>query len=218
MKEHNLNPPESVHPLREIVETDADLEAILGKPGPRQFAKVVAALDTLCRDFIARSPFVLISSCDAAGRFDVSPKGDPPGFVRVLDDRTLAIPERPGNRRADTFRNVLQNPKVGLIFLVPGKSETLRISGTARIIRDAWLRESMAVDGKVPELALVVTVEEAFAHCTKCMVRSRMWQPDTWSADGLFTIGSAMVAHGRLDMTAAEMDAIASNDAATRLY
>ena len=206
------------NPLREILTTDAEIEAILGKPSPKQFAKVIGTLDPLCRDFIARSPIVLIASSDAAGRVDVSPKGDAPGFVRVLDDHTLAIPERPGNRRADTFRNVLQKPRVGLIFLVPGKPETLRVSGTARVVRDAWLRESMAVAGKVPELALVVTVEEAFAHCTKCMVRSRLWQPDTWNAEGLFTIGSAMATHGRLDITVAEMEAIAARDAETRLY
>jgi len=110
----------------------------------------------------------------------------------VLDSRTIAIPERPGNRRADTFRNVLQNPKVGLIFIVPGKGETLRVKGTARIVRDAWLRQRMAVGDRVPELALVVTVEEAFLHCTKCMVRSRMWQPDTWNADGLASIAEAI--------------------------
>ena len=132
-------------------------------------------------------------SSDAKGRFDLSPKGDLPGFVQVLDDRTLAIPERPGNRRADTFRNVLQNPRVGLIFIVPGKGETLRVSGTARVVRDTWLRERMAVDGRLPELALVVTVEEALIHCTKCMVRSLMWQPDTWNADGLASAVEALI-------------------------
>ena len=136
----------------------------------------------------------------------------------MLDDRTLAIPERPGNRRADTFRNVLRQPRVGLIFLVPGKAETLRISGTARIARDAWLRERLAMAGRVPDLALVVNVEEAFMHCTKCTVRSRMWQPDSWNPDGLASIGEAMVVHGRLDMSIAEMRAIAENDERERLY
>jgi PPOX class probable FMN-dependent enzyme len=150
--------------------------------------------------FIARSPFVIVASCDAAGRVDTSPKGDPAGFVHVLDRKTIAIPERPGNRRADTFRNVLQNPRVGLIFIVPGKGETLRVSGTASIARDAWLRERMAVADRVPDLALVVKVEEAFVHCTKCMVRSRMWQPDTWNPGGLASSAEAVIAHGRVDM------------------
>lgn len=114
-------------------------------------------MDDICRAFIARSPFVVVSSSDSAGNLDVFPKGDPAGFVHVLDDRTIAIPERPGDRRADTFRNVLQNPKVGLIFVVPDRGETLGISGSARIVRDAWLREQMKVADRMPELALVVT-------------------------------------------------------------
>ena len=191
---------------------------MIGKPSYRVMAKVVSKLDQICRDFISRSPFVIVASCDALGCVDVSPKGDPPGFVKVLDDKTLAIPERLGNQRADTFRNVLQNPKVGLIFIIPGKGETLRVSGTAQIIRDLWLREMMVEAGRIPELALVVQVEEAFAHCTKCMVRSKIWKPETWNPKGLASIGEAMVAHGQLDMTVAEMVAIATDDEQTRLY
>jgi predicted pyridoxine 5'-phosphate oxidase superfamily flavin-nucleotide-binding protein len=132
------------------------------------------------------------------------------GVSHVLDRKTIAIPERPGNRRADTFRNVLQNPRVGLIFIIPGKRETLRVSGTARIARDAWLREQMAVADRVPDLALVVKVEEAFVHCTKCMVRSRMWQPETWNPGGLASSPEAVIAHGRLDMPVAELEALIS--------
>lgn len=205
-------------PLREFVSTTEQLEGILGRPGPRVLAKVVDALDDICLAFIARSPCVIVASHDTDGRVDVSPKGDPAGFVHVLDRRTIAVPERPGNRRADTFRNVLQQPRIGLIFLVPGKNETLRISGTARIAHDAWLRERLAVAGRIPELALVVTVEEAFVHCTKCMVRSRMWQPRSWNPEGLASIGEAMVAHGRLDISVAEMRAIAERDERERLY
>jgi PPOX class probable FMN-dependent enzyme len=204
--------------ILEVLSSEAEIEAAIGKPTSRVLAKVVDRLDDICLAFIDKAPFLVVASSDASGRVDVSPKGDPPGFVHVLDSRTIAIPERPGNRRADTFRNVLQNPKVGLIFIVPGKGETLRVSGTARIVRDAWLRQRMAVGDRVPELALVVTVEEAFLHCTKCMVRSRMWQPDTWNAHGLASIGEAMVVHGRLDMSVAEMRAMAENDERTRLY
>ena len=182
-------------------------------------AKVTDRLDDLCREFIAASPFLVVSSSDSRGRMDCSPKGDPAGFVHILDDWTLAIPELPGNRRADTFRNVLQNPKVGLIFLVPGKGETLRISGSARLVRDSWLREQLAHKGIVPELALVVRVEEVFAHCTKCMVRSALWKPESWKPEGLqFTIGSAMVAHGKLEMSVQEMQAIADARVRDSLY
>jgi PPOX class probable FMN-dependent enzyme len=206
--------------FRDVISTVEGLEAVLGRPGPRVLAKVTDRIDGLGRDFIARSPFVLVASSDGEGNFDVSPKGDPPGFVRVLDGgRALAIPERPGNRRADTFRNVLRNPRVGLIFLVPGKAETLRVGGTAAIVRDAALREEMAAGGKVPELALVVAVREAFVHCTKCVVRSRLWEPDHWPAlDGLPSLAEMMVAHGRLSDTVAEMQAVIDDDASTRLY
>jgi uncharacterized protein len=206
--------------FRDVISTVEGLEAVLGRPGPRVLAKVTDRIDGLGRDFIARSPFVLVASSDGEGNFDVSPKGDPPGFVRVLDGgRALAIPERPRNRRADTFRNVLRNPRVGLIFLVPGKAETLRVGGTAAIVRDAALREEMAAGGKVPELALVVAVREAFVHCTKCVVRSRLWEPDHWPAlDGLPSLAEMMVAHGRLSDTVAEMQAVIDDDASTRLY
>jgi uncharacterized protein len=209
---------EGYPPLLEILSIEDEIEAVIGKPGPRMLAKVVDSLDEICHAFIARSPFVVVASSDSNGHFDVSPKGDQPGFVQVLDDRTIAIPERPGNRRADTFRNVLQNPRVGLMFIVPGKGETLRVSGTARVVRDAWLREQMAVDGRLPELALVVTVEEAFVHCTKCMVRSRMWQPDSWNDAKLPTNVEAVIAHGRLDISVAELRSIYENDVRTRLY
>lgn len=204
--------------LREILTTGDEVEAILGKANPRAVGKVINRLDDICIAFIARSPLVIVASCDAAGRMDVSPKGDPAGFVSVLDRHTLAIPERPANRRADTFRNVMQNPRVGLIFIVPGKGETLRVSGTARLVRDLWLRERMSVADRVPELALVVTVEEAFMHCTKCMVRSRIWQPDSWNAGGLASLAEAVIAHARLDMPLAEGEALAENDIRTRLY
>ena len=136
----------------------------------------------------------------------------------MLDPKTIAIPERPGNRRADTFRNVLQRPQVGLIFIVPGKGETLRVSGKARIVRDTWLRELMAVGDRVPDLALVVTVEEIFMHCTKCMVRSRIWQPDTWNPVGLASLAEAGIVHARIDLPVADLQGSVEDDIRTRLY
>ncbi|HUQ74537.1 MAG TPA: pyridoxamine 5'-phosphate oxidase family protein [Burkholderiales bacterium] len=166
--------------MTDLVSSEEALRAVLGQPARRALDKQIDRLDEHCRTLIARSPFVVVSSADAQGRPDASPKGDAPGFVRVLDERTLAIPDRPGNRRADTFRNVLANPRVGLLFLIPGRPETLRVNGTARITRDLSVREQMAAQGKVPALALVVSVEEAFVHCGKCMLRSRLWEPASW--------------------------------------
>jgi hypothetical protein len=130
---------------------------------------------------------------------DISPKGDPPGFVQVLDDKTLAIPDRPGNRRADTFLNILQNPGVGLLFLIPGQRETLRISGTAKIVRDAWLLEKMVIQGKKPNFAIVVTVKEAFLHCAKCIIRSHLWEPEHWpDLEGLPSLARILIDHANL--------------------
>ncbi|MCZ7562759.1 MAG: pyridoxamine 5'-phosphate oxidase family protein [Burkholderiales bacterium] len=203
----------------EVVTSEAQLRAVTGEPAERAARKQIAFLDAHCRAFIARSPFVLVSSIDADGRMDVSPKGDPPGFVRVLDERTLAIPDRPGNRRADTFRNLLARDAVGLIFLVPGKRETLRVSGRAIVVRDRALRESMAIAGKLPELALVVAVEEAMFHCAKCMIRSNLWNPAAWpDLSGLPTLGEALIAAGHLDATPAALDAQIERDYAAQLY
>lgn len=202
------------------ITSQAQLRELMGEPvHPIVVAKTMAALDGHCRTFIDRSPFVLISSADRDGRMDISPKGDPAGFVRVLDDRTLAIPDRPGNQRFDTLRNLIDNPQVGLIFLIPGKRETLRISGTARIVTDLPLRETMAIKGKSPALVLVVDVEEAFFHCAKCMIRSAMWQPEQWpSLDGLPSLAEAMKGAPAVDMPIEAMQAAISYDEAERLY
>jgi uncharacterized protein len=203
----------------DVVTTVAALEQIVGRPNPRVAAKAITSLDRHCREFIRRSPFVLVASCDGDGNQDVSPKGDPPGFVHVLDDTTLAIPERPGNRRADTFRNVLQNPRVGLIFLIPGKRETLRVSGDAQIVHDVDLRNEMAMNGRVPELVLVVSVHEAFIHCAKCMIRSGLWNPSSWpDISNLASLAEVAVAHARLTEDVAEVQALIETDEKTRLY
>lgn len=142
--------------------------------------KELASLDGHCRNFIARSPFVLIGSSDAAGNADVTPKGDRPGFVAILDDTTLAIPDRPGNNRLDTLENFIVNPAVGLLFLIPGMNETLRVNGTARITLDATLRERLAVEGRPPLSVVVVSIRSAYMHCAKAFMRSELWKPETW--------------------------------------
>jgi PPOX class probable FMN-dependent enzyme len=166
--------------FKDVIATEEQLRAITGEPSERAVQKVLPRLDSHCISLIEHSPFMLIASTDATGNLDVSPKGDPAGFVRVLDDRTLAIPDRKGNRRADTFSNVLQNPHVALLFLVPGYRETLRVTGTAQLVRDAELRDSMAMNGSAPDFVLVVSVIDTFFHCAKCVIRSGIWQPEKW--------------------------------------
>lgn len=203
----------------EIITAEDQFRDVIGHPHPRVVAKAISTLDEHCRAFIARSPFVLIASADARGNMDVSPKGDPPGFVQVLDDKTLVIPDRLGNRRADTFRNILQNARVGLFFLIPGKQETLRVSGTAMIVRDQWLRERMAIQGKLPDFAIVVTVAEAFVHCQKCIIRSKLWETEHWPAlDGLPSLACMMIDHAQLSDSLEEMQAIIDLSIQERLY
>jgi PPOX class probable FMN-dependent enzyme len=205
--------------FRQIVSSEAEFRAVSGVPSNRVLQKQLDALDDHCRAFIAKCPFLLIASYDEHGHMDVSPKGDPAGFVRVLDDRTLAIPDRLGNRRADTFGNLLQKPNIGLLFLIPGKSETLRISGTAIIVRDQWLRDEMAMSGKSPDFAIVVMVKEAFFHCSKCVIRSKLWDSTQWpQLDGLPSLAQTMVDGGKLKETVDEMQTLIDKDARDRLY
>lgn len=205
--------------FRDVVTTEEQFRAVMGYPAPRTVKKELTHLDEFCRVFIGRSPFVVISSCGADGRMDVSPRGDPPGFVQVLDEHTVAIPDRPGNRRADTFKNILEHDHVGLLFFVPGKQETLRVSGRAIVVRDAELRTTMAVGGKLPDFAIVVGVEQAFFQCAKCIVRSNLWNRDAWPAlDGLPSQAETIVAAANLDISVSEMQAIIDDDRKARLY
>ncbi|MBY0294529.1 MAG: pyridoxamine 5'-phosphate oxidase family protein [Methylobacterium sp.] len=161
-------------------ETTAEtVRAHYGEPSDRALAKQLVRLDGHARAFIALSPFLVIASSDAAGRGDATPRGDAPGFVAVLDDATLLIPDRLGNRRADTMLNVTENPQVGLLFLVPGIDESLRVNGRARFTTDADLLAPLAVQGRPPVAGLIVTVEEVYFHCGKALMRSRLWDPDT---------------------------------------
>jgi len=162
----------------------------------RAKAKEVAVLDRHCRTFLAHSPFVLIGSSDGDGNGDVTPKGDKPGFVLPLDDNTLAIPDRPGNNRLDTLENVLVNPAVGLLFLIPGMNETLRVNGEARITADPALRERFAVDDKAPATVMIVKVKTAYMHCAKAFMRSELWSVDSWpDRKSLPTLGAILKDH-----------------------
>ncbi|MEP6851334.1 MAG: pyridoxamine 5'-phosphate oxidase family protein [bacterium] len=167
------------------VTSSEELRTIVGDVLPVAAAKVRGRLHPFDRQWLAASPFCLIATADAEGRCDVSPKGDPAGFVHVLDDSTIALPDRPGNRRVDGFLNVLANPHVGLIFLLPGRGDTLRINGRARLVSEAPFFEAMVFRGHRPRLALVVEIEEVFHHCSKAFLRSHLWDPSTWDAPGV---------------------------------
>jgi PPOX class probable FMN-dependent enzyme len=205
--------------FRDVVTSEEELRTVVGHPPERSIAKVVRVVDEYARRFIAHAPFVFVASAGASGMLDVSPKGDPPGFVKVLDERTLAIPDRLGNRRLDTFRNVLSNPNVGLIFVIPGVTYTLRISGTAIIVRDPELREAMAVNRKQPDHVLVIEVLHVLSHCPKCMIRSGLWRPEAWpDTSELPSFAEMLVAHGKLGETVGEMQTIIDTGNRERLY
>jgi PPOX class probable FMN-dependent enzyme len=163
--------------------SEAELRELLGEVMPRAATKERVRLHERDRQWLAASPFCLIATSDEHGACDVSPKGDPAGFVHVLDDATIAIPDRPGNRRADGFINILRNPHVGLIFLIPGRNETLRINGRARLVREAPFFDELVVKGHRPHLAIVVEIEQIFFHCAKAFLRSSLWKPETWGDD-----------------------------------
>ncbi len=185
----------------------AELTELLGTPSGRAVTKERTRLHARDIEWLAASPFCLIATCAADGTCDVSPKGDPPGFVLVLDERTIAIPERPGNRRADGYRNILQNPHVGLIFLIPGRKETLRINGRARLVSDAPFFDDMVVKGHRPLLAVVVDIDEVFFHCAKAFLRSGLWQPETWDPEARVPRRAVIAArYEPTGMTAEQLD------------
>jgi PPOX class probable FMN-dependent enzyme len=167
------------------ITSEEQLREVVGHPTDAVANKVRPALLQEHRDWLAHSPFCMLATAGADGTCDVSPKGDPPGFTLVLDDHTIAIPERKGNRRADGYLNVLANPHVGLVYVVPGRADTLRVNGRATLLRDAPFFDDMVVKGHRPVLALLVEVEQVFFHCPKAFMRSNLWQPETWDPDSL---------------------------------
>ncbi len=169
MPAHRLTP--------KVVEDEATLRALLGEPTPLVCAKISDRLNALTRQWIERAPFLCLATSDPAGNCDVSPRGDPAGFVRILDDRTLLLPERPGNRIADSLRNILVNPHVGLLFIVPGVTETLRVNGRATLVTDEALLAPCAVEGKTPKVGILVDIDHAYTQCSKAFIRSQLWDP-----------------------------------------
>jgi uncharacterized protein len=161
-----------------IISTEAQLRELIGEPAELTCAKISDRLNPMTRLYIERSPFVCLATSDAAGHCDLSPRGDPAGFVRILDERTLLLPERPGNRLADTLRNVLANPHIGLLFIVPGVTDTFRVNGRATVTVDAELLAPCEVEGKPPRLGILVDIQEAYTQCSKAFLRSHLWDPE----------------------------------------
>ena len=164
-----------------MISDEDTLRATLGEPSEVVQAKVSHRLNELTRQFVERSPFLCLATSAADGTCDVSPRGDPAGFVKVLDERTLLLPDRPGNRLADSFRNVLENPHVALLFVIPGISDTFRVNGRAAIVEDPELLAPCAVEGKVPKLGLRIEIDEAYTHCPKAFLRAQLWDPDRYA-------------------------------------
>ncbi len=195
----------------ERIDSPAELRDRYPEPAALIRRKQLRALDAHCRRFVARSPLVFVATADGAGHCDVSPRGDAPGFVRVLSDTALALPDRKGNNRLDTFRNVLENPHAGLLFVVPGIDDTLRVNGRAAIATEPELLASMAVAGRAPKAALVVEVEEAFLHCGRAFKRGAIWDPGTFAARGELPTLAQMLAD-QTDPDAAERRLIANSE------
>jgi PPOX class probable FMN-dependent enzyme len=206
--------------LRQPITSAEELREIIGSPEAPAIKKQIDHLDEHCRRFIALAPLLFISSASADGLCDVSPKGDAPGFVRVLDEKLLAIPERAGNRRTDTMRNILANPQVGLLFVIPGMRETLRINGRGAIYRDPELLQEMTFQSKTPPVAMVVEAQEVFLHCGRALVRSHVWDMATWpEAAALPSAGQIFADHMRLpEVTCERVDEVLEDHYTTHLY
>ncbi|WP_445168050.1 pyridoxamine 5'-phosphate oxidase family protein [Mycolicibacterium sp. Dal123E01] len=191
--------------MRQEVTTVAELREIVGEPEPYVANKVKDRLSPVQCDWLAHSPLAFVATTDEQGRVDVSPKGDPPGFVHVIDEQTIAIPDRTGNKRVDGYLNVLQRPQVGTLFLIPGRGDTLRINGRGRILADADYFDTMIVQGKRPLLVLEVDIEEVFFHCSKAFLRSDTWKPETWNPTALPSVAQ-MIKALRTDWTDAQLE------------
>ena len=182
------------NPRDHRIETVGQLQVLLGEPNPMTPKKLLPALDEAGIDFIRRSPFLVLATADADGNQDASPKGDGPGFVAVEDARTLLIPERKGNRLMFSLRNILANPQVGMIFLIPGTDETFRVNGTAELSCDPDLLVRLSARGAPALLAIRVTVKECFFHCAKAFIRSQLWKPETWAERHKISFGKMLSA------------------------
>jgi len=201
-----------------VISTADALRELVGETHPDLNMKLLDRLDAFCIDFLARSPFVVVATSDVNGHLDASPKGDAPGFALVEDDRTLAIPDRPGNKLVFGHLNIIENPYVGLIFMIPGTPETLRINGRAELTRDPTLLERMAARGRPAVLATRVRIDQCFFHCAKAFIRSNLWKPDEWGERHRVSFGKMFAAQAGADETAAQaIDEAIESDYRTNL-
>jgi PPOX class probable FMN-dependent enzyme len=202
-----------------IIDSHEALSDVVGEAAERTRQKVIDRIDEHARTLIAHSPFVLLATSAPDGSCDVSPRGDPAGSVLVLDEKTLVLADRPGNKLIDSFRNIVDNPHAGLLFLVPGMNETLRVNGRAKLMSDAPFFDSLVVKGKRPKLAVVVEVEQLYMHCAKAFLRSSLWKPETWPDRAtLPSMGTIMRDQMALPITAEELDARLDHRAVTEQY
>jgi PPOX class probable FMN-dependent enzyme len=203
----------------DILTTIAQLRDIVGPVSEKVANKTIDHIDDICAAFISMSPYLVMATRGQDGLLDLSPKGDPAGFVEVLDRKTLAIPDRLGNGRFDSYENLIADPSLAMIFLIPNHTDTLRVAGEGRISRAPELLARYPVNGKEPRFVLLVTVREAFLHCAKSIVRAGLWRQETWRDSSCVpSLAQAMVAHGKLALGVAEMQEIIDTDGKTRLY
>lgn len=204
--------------MSSTIETASQLRERYGPPSERSVKKEMQALDRHCRNFIAISPFLTLATCGADGHLDCSPRGDGPGFVAVLDERTLLIPDRRGNNRVDSLSNIVEHPKVGILFMVPGMNETLRINGRAKIIEDPALLEPLSVKGKAPRTGIMVEVDTCFLQCSKALVRSHLWDREAQIERSSFATMGQMLADQIDGIDGEEFDKEAADPVRYRLY
>jgi PPOX class probable FMN-dependent enzyme len=203
----------------EIITTQERLREITGEPSHLILSKVINHVDEICAKYIAASPYLLVASRGADGLLDQSPKGDAAGFVHVLNSKTLIVPDRFGNKRVDTFENLLVHPEIALFFIIPDHTFTLRVSGKGKIVRDRSLQAQFAVNDREPNLLMAVTVEEAFLHCAKFIARANLWKPEKWpDISEVPSLAEGMVAHGKLSNSVTEMQSMIDKDYETRMY
>jgi uncharacterized protein len=198
-----------------VIESEEQLRELIGSPLDVVVSKLANKLNELTRPLIEHSPFICIATADAEGNCDVSPRGDPAGFVRILDDRTLLIPERPGNKIADSLRNIIATGHVGLIFIIPGITDTFRVNGRATLVTDAELLEPAAIEGKVPKLGILVNIDEAYTQCSKAFLRSDLWNPARYADRDQFATNGEILKAVRDDVS---FDAIQYDAARAERY